>query len=241
MGLFLHPPLPGWNVRGHSYAEITSTGERHPGLDLNVGGGDEDLGLPVVAFLDGEVAARHEWDRRSYGFGNLLLLKHILARPTRDPLTLWTAYAHLDSFAAEAHVGAPVAGGQQIATCGKSGLQRHAHLHFELRFHGPPRVPADFWGGRLNPIAQNLLYGDPYTALRLLDGVDLSLASDEVLAQLAASETTLAAVAADRDFNFSLKQTMEHFLRTTSLYTREGRRFVRLPDPAGQLIAQVTR
>ena len=237
----LTAPLPGWNVRGYSYAELTPTGERHPGLDLNVGAGDEDLGLPVVAFLDGTVSARLEWDGHSYGLGNVLLLEHTIARRAQDTLTLWSAYAHLDSFDDAAIPGAPIAGGQPIATCGKSGLQRHAHLHFELRYHGPPRMPAAFWGGRLNPAAQNLLYADPFTALRLLDGVDLSHSSDALLAQLASAQASLAALTADRDFNFSLKHTMEHFLRSTPLYTRAGRRFVRLENPADRLITEVTR
>src|SRR5688500_5329040 len=81
MGNAIVAPLPGWNVRGYSYAEQTPTGELHPGLDLNVGYGDDDLGMPVVAFADGMVAARKEWGGESYGFGNVALVEHRLFAP----------------------------------------------------------------------------------------------------------------------------------------------------------------
>ena len=44
-------PLAGWNVRGYGYGERQEDGQLHPGADLNVGYGDQDLGLPVVALV----------------------------------------------------------------------------------------------------------------------------------------------------------------------------------------------
>src|SRR5206468_12468642 len=87
-------PLPGWNVRGWSYAQRQDDGQLHPGADLNVGWGDDDLGVEVVAFADGVVVARRAWDGVTYGFGNRLLVAHRLGDRGR-----WTRYGHLDSVA----------------------------------------------------------------------------------------------------------------------------------------------
>ena len=59
-------PLAGWNVRGYSYAERQADGQMHPGADLNVGYGDDDLGLPVVSMAAGSVVHWEEWDGASY-------------------------------------------------------------------------------------------------------------------------------------------------------------------------------
>src|SRR5688500_35407 len=168
-------PLPGWNVRGYSYAELTPDGHRHPGADLNVGYGDEDLGLPVVCFADGLVVERVEWDGASYGYGNVGLIEHRLfgAEETHEAVPLWSLYAHLDDFDERFVPGSHIAAGQPVGTCGKSGNQGWAHLHFELRFKGPPVMPVTFWGGRLSCAAQSALYADPYTLLRLLEPVRL--------------------------------------------------------------------
>src|SRR5688572_23562966 len=112
MVLAVRAPLPGWNVRGHSYAEHTTAGF-HPGADLNVGYGDDDLGLPVVAAAAGTVIAVRRWDGHSYGYGNAVLIHHAFADPhlrellpppdeapnVPNPyLQLWSLYAHLDAF-----------------------------------------------------------------------------------------------------------------------------------------------
>ena len=223
-------PLPGWNVRGYSYGELTPTGERHPGLDLNVGYGDDDLGLPVVAILDGEVVARKEWDGETYGLGSMVLVEHNLLPEQRGGLALWSLYAHLDELDEAARVGERMEAGQRLGACGKSGNQAWAHLHFEVRRKGPPRMAMEFWGGRLNPEAQAALYVDPYTMLCVLEGVDLSLGSGEMLAK--GAEEELAALRADRDFNYALKMRMEGYIRSV-----EGKRPRVLPGTADRLIA----
>lgn len=206
-------PLPNWNVRGWSYLERTDTGELHPGADLNVGGGDDDLGLPVVAMLDGVVAARCPWDGRHVGYGNFGLIEHRLGN-----LTLWTLYAHLDSFDEAFVPGAPVAAGQRIGACGKSGFQRWAHLHLEVRYFGPGERPADYWPGGLDIERISDLYADPFTCLRLAPAA-ASLAPQLDATAAGGNEADADATAMvdalqrDRDFNYRLKMTFEAALR----------------------------
>ena len=88
-----------------------------------------------------------------------------------------------------------------------------------MRLKGPPRLPIDFWGGRLNPEAQSALYADPYTILRLLEGFDLSRPWPQFLAQLSVAEAGLAPLRTDRDFNYRIKMAMEAYIRSV-----EGRR-----------------
>jgi peptidase M23-like protein len=230
------PPLTGWNVRGYSYAEPTKLG-LHPGADLNVGYGDDDLGLPVVTVAAGTVFAVRHWDGRSYGYGNVALIRHHLFSPPGQELTghsalnLWGLYAHLDSFSPDLTPGAYLAAGTQIGTCGKSGFQQWAHLHFELRYAGPPIMPLDFATGHLTLDQISDHFADPFTALKIL------FQASEGLESFVDQE----ALRRDRDFNFALKQEFEHYLRSTRLYTRQGSRFVRVQDAADRLIAQVTR
>ena len=231
-------PLSGWNVRGYSYGELTPTGERHPGADLNVGGGDEDLGVPVVCFADGTVAERLEWDGWSYGLGNVGLVEHRLfaKQGAEEGVRVWSMYAHLEGFDERFVPGARVEAGQPIGTCGKSGGQTWAHLHFELRYRGPEHgMGAGYWGGRLSYEAQSARYADPFTVLRLLEGV--GRIEGPGVAELVAE---LAVVTADRDWNYAVKMELEHYLRSTRLYRREGRRFAPVAGVADELIARVT-
>jgi murein DD-endopeptidase MepM/ murein hydrolase activator NlpD len=203
-------PLAGWNVRGYSYAEHQTDGHLHPGADLNVGYGDDDLGLPVCALAAGTVVHLATWDGASYGYGTHFLIEHDLGAPAQfghPGPKLWALYAHLDRVDTELVVGATVTPGQPIGSCGKSGLQRWAHLHLELRYDGPPATPPDFWGGRLTPEQLGERYADPFTVLRVLGALpdspgDLPLADD-----------AYAVLRQDRDFNFRLKQLFEHELR----------------------------
>ena len=250
-------PLAGWNVRGYSYGEVQSDGQRHPGADLNVGYGDEDLGLDVVCFAAGVVAERLAWDGRSYGLGNVGLVAHRLFGRgdgasgagegeaagggghdgAAGGVRLWSMYAHLDSFDEGFVPGARLEAGQRIGVCGKSGGQGWAHLHFELRYRGPEQgMPAGFWGGRLSYEAQSARYADPYTVLRLLEGV--GRIEGPGVAELAGE---LAVVVADRDWNHAVKMELEHYLRSTRLYRRSGRRFEVIEGVADALIGRVPR
>lgn len=139
-------PLAGWNVRGYGYGERQEDGQLHPGADLNVGYGDQNLGLDVVALADGVVVARRKWDGRSYGYGNVGLVEHWLVGDGDGVVRLWGLYAHLDAFDESFREGAPVVAGQRLGACGKSGAQRWAHLPLELRYQGPPEMSLEFWG-----------------------------------------------------------------------------------------------
>ena len=205
-------PLPGWNVRGYSYGELTPQGERHPGADLNVGYGDDDLGLPVLCFAAGTVVEKRVWDGHEYGLGNVALVEHTLFGGSK-PLQLWSMYAHLDSFAHSFVRGASLAAGDTIGTCGKSGHQTWAHLHFELRYQGPPHMPAAYWGGRLTYEAQSQRYADPFTLLRVLEGSALHHAEEDLIRRLANAEHDLHLTQIDRERNYSLKMEMEAYLR----------------------------
>ena len=224
MGLALAVPLPGWNVRGYSFMERTEDGRLHPGLDLNIGAGDEDLGRDVVAFSSGVVVARLPWDGRTYGYGNRLLVQH-----DWPDFHCGTLYAHLSEFDGSIAEGAAVAAGQRLAACGKSGLQTWAHLHFELRYVGPPAMGLDYWGGRLSVGEIVSRYADPGTALRwaaLLGAMEPALPAD------------CSEIRADRDYNYALKMAMEGQVRGME---RAGRRSGWRPGATDALIAGVSR
>ena len=224
-------PLAGWNVRGYSYGERQEDGQLHPGADLNVGYGDQDLGLPVVALADGVVVARREWDGFRYGYGNVGLVEHHLVRvgqpDTGGEVRLWSLYAHLDEFDESFREGAPVVAGQRLGACGKSGRQWWAHLHLELRYQGPPEMPLEFWGGRLAAAELSERYADPFTVLRTLAHGGQSdpqggEQAERLVARVAALRGELEVVRADRDYNYGLKMAFEGCLREL-----EGRRRVK--------------
>ena len=206
-------PLPGFNSRGYSYAQKQDDGQLHPGADLNVGAGDDDLGLPVVAFADGTIVGRIDWNRSSFGYGNALLLQHDF-----PGLQLWTIYAHLDAFHSNSVLGYPAACGEEIGWCGKSGYQLWSHLHFEIRYQGPPAMPIEYWGGGLPIQTLSDRYADPYTLFKVL-GTMPAPAVD-----CSAVEAQLALVTDDRDRCNTLKAQFENWISTTPLWTR--------PNPA---------
>ncbi|HET7769745.1 MAG TPA: M23 family metallopeptidase, partial [Chloroflexota bacterium] len=194
-----------------------------PGADLNVGYGDEDLGLDVVCFADGVVAERLEWDGETYGLGNVGLVEHRLfggggpeggsEGESEGGVRLWSLYAHLDGFDEGFVPGARLAAGQRVGACGKSGFQAWAHLHFELRYRGPAEgMTAAYWGGRLSYEAQSERYADPYTVLRVLEGAGVFGAAEDLvarLARLALTEHELRVTRIDRERNYQLKMEME--------------------------------
>ena len=197
--------MEGRGVRGYSYAERQADGMLHTGADLNIGAGDEDLGLPILSFADGVVEAVREWDGASYGFGNCAGLRHELAAG----VTLWGVYAHADALVVRE--GDVVTAGQEIGTVGKSGGQRWAHAHFELRWVGFDVLPLAYWGGRLGEGDLSRRYADPYSLFRLAPAwnavVDLLESGTGTDPQLH------AALLADRDWNHRVKMAFEGELR----------------------------
>jgi hypothetical protein len=111
----------------------------HCGVDLNSappgasGGCNADLGLPVVAMLDGVIEACLPWNGSSPGEGNHLWYRLDSALA---PAPTWLHHDHLSGFAVG--VGQHVAAGALLGWCGKSGGWSCAHLHTELL----PAAPA---------------------------------------------------------------------------------------------------
>lgn len=98
----------------------------HPGVDLNKGVGNEDLGNDVVTPVDGIVVyvspEPTQWNNNNGGFGWHLVVHH----PAQDR---WSHFAHCDDIVvAEGDV---VQEGQLVAHVGNTGTT-YAHLHWEV-------------------------------------------------------------------------------------------------------------
>jgi murein DD-endopeptidase MepM/ murein hydrolase activator NlpD len=114
---------------GYTWLDWTDNGQTpHPGVDLNSrGGGDADLGAPVYAATDGVVeAVRQWWPGGATGYGTYVVLR------TESPWSpqVWLQHCHLQGALVEA--GERVQAGDQLGTCGHSGNQPFAHLHWEV-------------------------------------------------------------------------------------------------------------
>jgi hypothetical protein len=104
----------GATYAGHSPANA---------IDLNWGGGDDDLGKPVKASASGQVVAAGVGEG---GYGNRVIIGHG---------NHWsTLYAHLSSISVS--VGQHVEDTTTIGRVGKSGGQDTSHLHYEQRHYG---------------------------------------------------------------------------------------------------------
>jgi hypothetical protein len=89
-------------------------GRMHTGTDIKL-----NLGDTVYAVFDGEVFRA----QRYYGYGNLVIVKHLHA--------LETYYGHLSAFLVKA--GDTIRAGQAIGLGGRTGRATGTHLHFEVR------------------------------------------------------------------------------------------------------------
>ncbi len=96
----------------------------HLGEDWNgKGGGDSDLGDPVLAVADGIVTQAYE---AGAGWGQVVRVLHSV-----DGQLVESVYAHLDTVLVE-H-GQALARGEQLGTIGTAHGAYPAHLHLELR------------------------------------------------------------------------------------------------------------
>ncbi len=128
-------PLRG----GYGFLEwSTYTGSWHEGVDLNCGTGiDGDLGVPLLALAPMTLLYSGETLR---GFG-----KHQWWEVTDGPHRGAVChYAHADSFV-HSDVYTTVQRGDVIGTCGKTGGQYAAHLHWSVRLGIPPSW--QYYGG----------------------------------------------------------------------------------------------
>lgn len=151
---FLDPNYPKWRRQaGLSPAE-------HPGIDINLAGtsGDADLGYPVVAVAEGEIA--HVGQHRVWGW--IVLIEHPRLARSLGYFRLFTQYAHLLHVAVSK--GQYVWPGEPVGSVGKGDPARPfaAHLHFEVR---KADLPADYWPGSDKAAIQRN-YLDPEGFLR---------------------------------------------------------------------------
>ncbi|WP_406385242.1 choice-of-anchor P family protein [Streptomyces sp. NBC_01618] len=101
-------------------------GDGELSLDFNLGAGDEDLGLPVLAAADGTAEAG-DWGADG---GQYVQLAH--------PDGWVSKYLHLNELTVK--TGDEVKRGDQIGTVGKTGGVDYAHLHHE-QWHDGSLVP----------------------------------------------------------------------------------------------------
>jgi murein DD-endopeptidase MepM/ murein hydrolase activator NlpD len=100
----------------------------HLGDDWNGnGGGDTDLGDPVLAIADGVVTSAED---HGGGWGKVVRVVHDVGR-AGAPVHVESLYAHLDAI--EVKAGEVVARGHRIGTIGDAGGRYPAHLHLEVR------------------------------------------------------------------------------------------------------------
>ena len=120
-------PVGDGQARGYYNAQ--PFGENHHlGDDWNgVGGGDTDLGDPVIAIASGVVVAARD---EGGGWGNVVRIVHN-AGTAKRARHVESLYAHLDRI--EVEVGQVIERGQRVGTIGDAHGEYLAHLHFEIR------------------------------------------------------------------------------------------------------------
>lgn len=117
---------------GYVFAEVLGyTSGRHTGVDYNgAGGGNADMGLPLVAIANGKVVAIE--NKTSIGFGWTTIIQHVLSPTLSAQLgvaSLFSRTMHQQNI--KVSVGQEVSIGQQIAEVGNSGTT-YAHCHIDL-------------------------------------------------------------------------------------------------------------
>lgn len=147
---FSYPVGEGGSARG--YYDAQPFGENHHlGSDWNgAGGGNSDLGDPVLAIADGVVTSARDHRR---GWGRVIRVAHNIGSRER-PRWVESVYAHLDSMAVKR--GDVVREGAVIGAIGTAHGKYWAHLHLELRDRlGMPlgRGYAERAAGYLDPTA----------------------------------------------------------------------------------------
>lgn len=115
-----------WGFEQKAIHPITRNETLHRGIDVAA-----PTGTPVGA-AGGGVVRKAENEE---GWGKLVVLEHA------DGYT--TFYAHLDEISVEE--GMKVAAGQVVGKVGNTGQSAGPHLHYEVRRHGEPVNPADYY------------------------------------------------------------------------------------------------
>jgi murein DD-endopeptidase MepM/ murein hydrolase activator NlpD len=120
-------PVGGGTASGYYNAQPFGD-NLHLGDDWNgVGGGDTDLGDPVLSIAGGVVRSTGD---HGGGWGSVVRVVHDIGAPGA-PGFIESLYAHLSSI--EVAAGDVVSRGQRIGAIGNAGGRYPAHLHFEIR------------------------------------------------------------------------------------------------------------
>ena len=144
-GKLVWPVLPKYNGYGrrheNNYGAPRPNGRTHAGVDINhTGGGNTDLGAPIIATHDGVVVSI-----KTIGNGDKDAGGNRITIVSGDG-SVSTSYMHLDMISNNMQEGSIVQEGQQIGTMGGSGKgvsdRYTSHLHYELRIDGQLVNPA---------------------------------------------------------------------------------------------------
>ena len=134
----------------------------HEGVDINhTGGGNSDLGAPILATHDGTVTrvARIANGDTNPG-GNRVSI-------TSEDGVVTTSYMHLDEINEGIVVGSVITEGQQIGTMGGTGQGQKSkyssHLHYEIKVNGKI----------INPAKDAISLIDPQALISPKDGGEL--------------------------------------------------------------------
>ncbi len=127
------PGILDWDCTDFTY-------DGHTGHDIDLRSfGEQDVGVPVFAALDGVVSATHdgEYDRNTVWNNqpaNYVILSH--------GNTQYSYYWHLRKNSLAVTNGQVVYAGTQLALAGSSGISTGPHLHFESQYGGAVYEPS---------------------------------------------------------------------------------------------------
>lgn len=120
-------PVGGGSAAGYYNAQPFGRND-HLGDDWNGnGGGDTDLGDPVLAVADGVVRSTED---HGGGWGKVIRVAHDVGT-AGAPIYVESLYAHLATIEVES--GEVIARGRLIGTIGDASGRYPAHLHLEIR------------------------------------------------------------------------------------------------------------
>ncbi len=131
-------PVPGSRIT--SPYGSSPTRSSHGGIDLNYGAGLE--GDDVLASAAGSV----HFAGKKGGYGNVVIINHLMEAPGGAVVPYKTVYAHLRDIYAEK--GDQVVPGTVIGSLGNTGHSKGPHVHFEIRQGSAVKDPASPAGTR---------------------------------------------------------------------------------------------
>jgi|GEM_PF-1691802 len=110
------------------------TYDGHTAIDTDLRGfGEQSVGVPIFAGLDGTVADAHDGEEDNHTGPSSVPPNQVLLNHGG---THYTWYVHMKKGSVAVQVGQHVVAGTQIGLAGSSGNSTQPHLHFESRFNG---------------------------------------------------------------------------------------------------------